>query len=327
MTPGGGSGNSVMPPWRRAGITCRSSSCGSSQRCARSSPPLLSPVSSPPIAAVAPGSRSFLKSSGNRTSRGDRSLASRIHLSFRALTTGDQGGIGPMHPLARSVCNVEAIIGQHYAATLSDAGFAMSAAIASGAVDRVNLYRGMSCHASRRGPPIMAEDPPEISRAQERTAGSILTLAGSETEIETQLVIDRLLRACFALKIAAGVSTTSPPLAPFCAIPRSDHNFYFPKIGLCRRAKQEFIGRWFDQGEGASPMADEVQSTSELSKIAKLNGDFKRNYGALLGALLYLRSISAARGRSWFWGGLLSFVGSIALGWLAWHGWTPAPSF
>ena len=74
-------------------------------------------------------------------------------------------------------------------------------------------------------------------------------------------------------------------------------------------------------------MADEVRSTTELSQIAKLNGDFKRNYGALLGAFLYLRSISAARGRSWFWGGLLPVVGSIAFGWLARHGWPPAPSF
>ena len=38
-------------------------------------------------------------------------------------------------------------------------------------------------------------------------------------------------------------------------------------------------------------------TSSELSKIAKLNGDFRTNYGTLLGAFLYLRSISAARGR------------------------------
>ncbi|MDI2077387.1 MULTISPECIES: hypothetical protein [Bradyrhizobium] len=28
-------------------------------------------------------------------------------------------------------------------------------------------------------------------------------------------------------------------------------------------------------------------TSSELSKIAKLNGDFRRNYGKLLGAFLY----------------------------------------
>jgi hypothetical protein len=62
-------------------------------------------------------------------------------------------------------------------------------------------------------------------------------------------------------------------------------------------------------------MADELES-SELSKIAKLNGDFRRNYGTLLGAFLYLRSISAARGRSWFWAGLVSMVCSCAIAWL-----------
>ena len=40
--------------------------------------------------------------------------------------------------------------------------------------------------------------------------------------------------------------------------------------------------------------------SSELVEISKLNGDFKRNYGKLLGAFLYLRSISAACGRPSF---------------------------
>ncbi|MET4117776.1 hypothetical protein ABIB90_006502 [Bradyrhizobium sp. JR4.1] len=44
----------------------------------------------------------------------------------------------------------------------------------------------------------------------------------------------------------------------------------------------------------------DVEPSSELSKIARLNGDFRKNYGTFLGAFLYLRSISAARGRSWF---------------------------
>ena len=75
-----------------------------------------------------------------------------------------------------------------------------------------------------------------------------------------------------------------------------------------------------------SIMPDEVEVSSELSKIAKLNGDFRRNYGPLLGAFLYLRSISAARGRSWFWAGLLSVACSTALAWLGKHGlpWLPS---
>jgi hypothetical protein len=61
---------------------------------------------------------------------------------------------------------------------------------------------------------------------------------------------------------------------------------------------------------------------SERVEISKLNGDFRRNYGNVLGAILYLRSVSAARGRSWFWAGLVSFAFSVALAWLARHGWT-----
>ncbi|MEH2536631.1 MULTISPECIES: hypothetical protein [unclassified Bradyrhizobium] len=62
--------------------------------------------------------------------------------------------------------------------------------------------------------------------------------------------------------------------------------------------------------------------SSELVEISKLNGEFRKNYGKLLGAYLYLRSVSAARGRSWFWAGLVSFACSVALAWLARHGWS-----
>jgi len=62
--------------------------------------------------------------------------------------------------------------------------------------------------------------------------------------------------------------------------------------------------------------------SSELVEISKLNGDFRRNYGMLIGAYLYLRSVSAARGRSWFWAGLISFACSAVLSWLTRHGWT-----
>jgi hypothetical protein len=60
--------------------------------------------------------------------------------------------------------------------------------------------------------------------------------------------------------------------------------------------------------------------SSELVEISKLNGDFKKNYGKLIGAYLYLPSLSAARGRSLFWSGLISVVCSVALAWLARHG-------
>lgn len=68
-------------------------------------------------------------------------------------------------------------------------------------------------------------------------------------------------------------------------------------------------------------MADEVDTSSELSKLAKLNGDFRKNYGTFIGAFLYLRTMSAARRNPWFWAGIASFACSAALTWLGRHGW------
>jgi hypothetical protein len=65
------------------------------------------------------------------------------------------------------------------------------------------------------------------------------------------------------------------------------------------------------------PMTD---SRSDLVEISKLNGDFKRNYGRLIGAYLYLRSVRAASGRSFLWGGLLFSLASIGATWLQKHG-------
>lgn len=62
-------------------------------------------------------------------------------------------------------------------------------------------------------------------------------------------------------------------------------------------------------------MSDQVDSSPELAKIAKLNGDFQRNYGTLLGAFLYLRSIRAAAGRSWWSGVIVTLVTAAATLW------------
>lgn len=49
----------------------------------------------------------------------DAALASEIfYLSFATLTTTGYGDLVPVHPLARSLCNLEAVIGQLYPATL-----------------------------------------------------------------------------------------------------------------------------------------------------------------------------------------------------------------
>jgi hypothetical protein len=61
------------------------------------------------------------------------------------------------------------------------------------------------------------------------------------------------------------------------------------------------------------------EPSSELVEISKLNGDFKLNYGRLIGAFLYLRSIAATRGRPVFWGGLLFALLSAGATWLEGH--------
>jgi hypothetical protein len=49
----------------------------------------------------------------------DAALASELfYLSFATLTTTGYGDIVPVHPLARSLCNIEAVVGQLYPATL-----------------------------------------------------------------------------------------------------------------------------------------------------------------------------------------------------------------
>ena len=66
----------------------------------------------------------------------------------------------------------------------------------------------------------------------------------------------------------------------------------------------------------------EQTGQSDLVEIAKRNGDFKMNYGTVIGAFLYLRSLSAARGRSFYWIGFALLLSS-AVAWLGKRGWLP----
>lgn len=61
-------------------------------------------------------------------------------------------------------------------------------------------------------------------------------------------------------------------------------------------------------------MADQQARSSDLVEIARRSGEFRKHYGVVLGALLYLSSISAARPRSIWWSGVLTaLVGAVAL--------------
>lgn len=64
-------------------------------------------------------------------------------------------------------------------------------------------------------------------------------------------------------------------------------------------------------------MSEQLGTSSELVELAKLNGSFKRNYGTLIGAYLYLRSISVARCPRFLLSGMISLACSGALVWLA----------
>jgi hypothetical protein len=66
-------------------------------------------------------------------------------------------------------------------------------------------------------------------------------------------------------------------------------------------------------------MSQRTEPPSDIVEISRINGDFKKNYGTLLGAFLYLRSLSAARGRSFLFVGLASAL-SIISAWFAKHG-------
>ncbi|MGC2123256.1 MAG: potassium channel family protein, partial [Xanthobacteraceae bacterium] len=50
--------------------------------------------------------------------RGDFPVGSLVYFSFVTLTTMGYGDIVPVHPYARGLVNIEAIIGQLYPATL-----------------------------------------------------------------------------------------------------------------------------------------------------------------------------------------------------------------
>ena len=64
-------------------------------------------------------------------------------------------------------------------------------------------------------------------------------------------------------------------------------------------------------------MTDHCVTHSDLVEIAKRN--FKKNYGLLVGAILYLRSINAARPRSWWWQVFMAIIAGM-MGFWPWEG-------
>jgi hypothetical protein len=67
-----------------------------------------------------------------------------------------------------------------------------------------------------------------------------------------------------------------------------------------------------------STMSDREATNSDLIEIAKRNGDFRKNYGLLVGAFLYLRSINAARPRLFWWQAFVACLAGALGFWWRW---------
>jgi hypothetical protein len=68
-------------------------------------------------------------------------------------------------------------------------------------------------------------------------------------------------------------------------------------------------------------LTEAFQRHSDVVEIARRNGDFRRNYGILIGAFLYLRSLNATRSRPFYWITVIGGLISGALPWLVKLGW------
>ena len=63
-------------------------------------------------------------------------------------------------------------------------------------------------------------------------------------------------------------------------------------------------------------VSDQAERNSDLVEVIKRNGDFRKNYGPLLGAWLFDRALNAATGRRPLWWKSALAVATLA-GWLA----------
>jgi hypothetical protein len=70
---------------------------------------------------------------------------------------------------------------------------------------------GASIYSDVYNPPITTEVLCGISREQGWLPGTIVSSAPSQLEIETQLVMDRLLRECFTSKSPRGIGRIDTP--------------------------------------------------------------------------------------------------------------------
>ena len=67
-------------------------------------------------------------------------------------------------------------------------------------------------------------------------------------------------------------------------------------------------------------MSDDPKNIG-LIEVVKRNGDFRKNYGLAIGAFLFLRAMSAARGRTVFWNALIATATAGLAAALQKYGW------
>lgn len=63
-------------------------------------------------------------------------------------------------------------------------------------------------------------------------------------------------------------------------------------------------------------MSEQEARVSDLVAIAKRNGEFRKNWGLWMAAFLYMRSLSAARPRSFLWSGFAAVVTAMSGIWI-----------
>jgi hypothetical protein len=110
--------------------------------------------------------------------------------------------------------------------------------------------------------------------------------------------------------------TAHPVLCPsaLLAVDGSGMVLGFTGITALEAGRFKHFGAWTRFEGWRSAVSDQVNS--DLVEIAKRNGDFRKNWGLIIGSVLYLRSLNAARPRSFWWSGLLAVATAAAGLWL-----------
>lgn len=110
---------------------------------------------------------------------------------------------------------------------------------------------------------------------------------------------------------------------PFCRLTRvrAPQLFKYDDLGH-RGSSVNFSLALLAKSPAYEPLVKRMRGNQPYVRIGrdiKTQGSFRRNYGKLIGAYLYLRSIGAARGRFSLWSSLWFAIVSVGAAWLEKH--------